>query len=276
MKFMGDIWRLGVTVFAVIAIVTVLILWLVPVMSATYTEEEPYQTTETYVEKEPYTDTETYTEMEPYTTTETYYEKEPYTTTETYYEKEPYETTEYVSETYTYTEDIPYTKISDECHSWGWLSDGCDCNVTIRNEDSSHGGTFRAKFKIQLNGGATTYISSSKYIAPGQTETITAKYSGADIELYWHPTITAPTKEVIGTHDVPKTVTKYRNVSKTREVTKYHDVAKTREVTKYQEVEKTREVTKYKDVEKTRDVLKIHEVEKTKTIPLFEYWFDYP
>ena len=211
-------------------IVIVLILWLVPAVAEDYIEEEPCMVEKTVII------------TEPYTTTETVYESEPYDTTETYTDSEPY----------TYKADIPYTRVSYECHSWGWLSDGCDCNVTIRNNDSSHGGRFYATFDIMVRGGATTTVSASEYIGPGQTVTITAKYSGADIDDYWSPDITAPTKDVIGT----------RNVQKTRTVVKYHDVPK------------TVEVVKYRDVEKTEEVMDICEVEKTKNVSIFEHLFD--
>ena len=45
-----------------------------------------------------------------------------------------------------------------------------------------------------------------------------------------------------------RTITKYRDVRKSRTITKYRDVRKSRRVTKYRDVQKSRTITKFKEV----------------------------
>ena len=193
-------WRIIALAITLVIVATVLILWLVPAVAVTHTEQEPYTTTETYTEKEPYTATETYYETQPSVT----------------------------------NQDIRYSIVRSWFHGWGFWDfkgSGGDLYVKIQNLDSTNGGMFNVTYNITLSGGGTANRYSSKYIGPGQILDIQATYAGAGIVSFTY-SVTPPTKQVTIYQQVAKTrnVMQFRDVQKTREVVKIRDVEKTKRV----------------------------------------------
>jgi len=199
-------WRIIALAITLVIVATVLVLWLVPVMSVTHTKTEPY------------------------TATETYSEKEPYTTTETYYDTEPI----------VKNQNIQYRVVSSSQDDFGWWGislsgSGADMYVNIQNLDSSNGGTFNVTYHVTLAGGAAATRYGSLYIGAGQTGLVSGQYAGADVSKFTY-TVTPPTKQV----------TEYQQVAKTRDVTQFRDVQKTRDVVKIRDVKTSEKVSVFK------------------------------
>ncbi len=218
--------RVFVILLSVVFVVLVVGAAAVPIVTVAYTENEPYSVTETYYVQEAYTEQEDY------------YEKEPFTKEEAYTESEPY------------NRSVPLNCVvtDKEGYNYFW-STGFDARVWIKNSDTQ-GGWFSVVFYCVLQGGATTTRTVSEYIAPGDTELVELKYSGAYLSQFDY-SMTPPTKTVLD----------------------YREVAKTRYVTEFIDVLKTREVTKYRDVPRERTVVKVRPVTRHKKVTLFQSWF---
>lgn len=155
----------------------------------------------------PYTTTETYKDVEFYT------EQEPYTTTETHFEKE------------LYIDDVPLnitTKVD-----WFILDnpvkDEFDLKATIKNIDTV-GGEFWVVFHVETTRGSFEFTSDKVFLKPGGSYQIQHTFSGKYSYVTYK--VNQPTEKVM----------KYRNIPNETTVTRYRDVEKSREVVKSKEI----------------------------------------
>jgi len=159
----------------------------------------------------------------PYDAEEEYTEQEPYLRTETYYESEPY------AEEMCEAVNLAYNKVNNYCLDMKdnliFADEPAKYSVTINNLDPENGGWFVVDIGFII-AGQVVKEEQSQYIYPSSSKTFYVEQMATRDSCYFVVT-ELPTKQIC------ETVTKYKDVLKTREVTDYREVTKTRTVTKY-------------------------------------------
>jgi len=181
----------------------------------------------------PYEATQQYSERVPYDAQESYTEKEPYSATKTYYESESYQDQECETRYPQYNREI-----DSDCSG-----SGCDIICMVSNfEDEAITVSYRITADqsegYDKDNADYSYGFYSWTIGPGQTATKTRNWDF--VGQKWYNCEIRPQ-----TMQDCQTVTKFRDVPKTRTVTKYRDETKYRTVTKYKDESKERKITKY-------------------------------
>jgi len=203
----------------------------------------------------PYSATQQYVETVPYDAQESYSEKEPYSATETYYESESYKDQECEYRDY----DGKGGYISEDgSQKWDWYVahslyySGNEPNTDtqtryyITNYENKMG-----SFKIKISfwnwdndkERLGDYIYKTIIVGPHETE-----YGYIYYSVLWNNKLPKADTFAIQLEEPQleecETVTKWRDVPKTRTVTKYRDETKYRTVTKHKDEYNERSITK--------------------------------
>ena len=187
--------KVGIIIFIVLAIIASVICF-APLISVAYTVDLEYQTTETY------------------------YANEPYEEIEIYYEEVPL--------TYEVVDSFWREKKGNPC---GY--------VEVKNTDDAYG-LFTVEFTFSVGythispgsivlGSYVFKANEELYVEPDQTKTATHRENNIDIDdnWSWNYKVTPDKKSV----EYQRTVTKYRQVEKTRPVITYRTETRYKKVT---------------------------------------------